>query len=104
MKYIPEPIDLEDIDLGNLSLDIEFISRNIHETWAKQRELQGWSFGPVYDLTDKKHPCIIPYNDLPETEKDIDRATVIQTIKTLLWLGYKIERKDKDETENRTCR
>lgn len=90
MNYKPNPIDLEGIDLEDISNDIEFISKNIHETWAKQRELQGWSFGPVYDITDKKHPCIIPYDDLPESEKDVDRATVTQTIKTLLWLGYKI--------------
>lgn len=97
MNYKPEPIDLDGVDLGNVSSDIEFISQNIHETWAKQRELQGWSFGPVYDLNGKKHPCIIPYDELPESEKDIDRATVTQTIKTLLWLGYKIEKDDTDE-------
>lgn len=33
------------------------------------------------------------YEDLPELEKDMDRQTVIQTIKMLLWMGYNIEKK-----------
>ena len=41
---------------------------------------------------EQTHPCLIEYEALSETEKDIDRATVEQTIKMLLYMGYKIER------------
>lgn len=94
MNYEPNPIDLTEIDLGKIKADIEIISRNIHETWAQQREKQGWKFGSVYDGINKLHPCMIPYEDLPESERDIDRATVEQTIKMLIWLGYNIEKGD----------
>ena len=36
--------------------------------------------------------CLVEYDALPEVEKDMDRATVIRTIKLLLRLGYKIEK------------
>ena len=92
--YTPNPINLSDIELDNrLQEDIEAISKNIHDTWAKQRMLGGWGYGDIYDQLEKKHPCLIAYEQLPEVEKDMDRATVTQTIKMLIHLGYTIEKK-----------
>ena len=93
MEYKPNPVDLSDIDLSeDIKNDVERISMNIHETWAQQRIERGWSYGSVYDSNTKKNPCLIEYDALPEKEKDMDRATVLQTIKMLLRLGYKIEK------------
>lgn len=93
MKYRPNPIDLSGVELSEeLQKDMEHISRNIHETWGKERVQQGWKYGEVYSAKEQTHPCLIEYEALSETEKDIDRATVEQTIKMLLYMGYKIER------------
>ena len=44
------------------------------------------------DDINKKTPCLIPYNRLPEHEKDYDRHTAMQTLKLILSLGYTIKR------------
>lgn len=94
MNYIPEPIDLSDITLDpSLEQDIELISKNIHETWAKQRLLKGWGYGETRDDQEKKHPCMVSYEELPEIEKEMDRATVTQTVKMLIHLGYQIKKR-----------
>lgn len=93
MDYTPNPIDLTKIELSqSIQNDIELISRYIHESWGHERNLQGWKYGEVYNAELKTHPCLIEYDKLPESEKDIDRATVSQTIKMLLYLGYTIEK------------
>ena len=39
---------------------------------------------------EKKHPCLVPYEELSEEEKEYDRNTSIETIKLILKLGFKI--------------
>lgn len=93
MEYNPHPIDLSNIVISeDIHNDMERIARNIHETWAQQRKNRGWGYGVSYDKTEKKHPCMVEYDDLPEIEKDMDRATVEQTIKMLLYMGYHIQK------------
>lgn len=94
MGYQPHPVDLSGIKLDSmLQNDLEAIARNIHETWADQRVRAGWVCGTEDDLERKTHRCLVEYDDLPEPEKDIDRATVTQTIKMLLWMGYEIKKR-----------
>lgn len=89
MKYKPNPVDLSKIEISSeLMADVETISQNIHEVWAKKRIESGWG----YERENNVHPCLVEYASLSETEKDIDRATVTQTIKMLLWLGYEIKK------------
>lgn len=96
MEYEPHPVDLSNIKIDEaLEKDLEEIAKNTHETWAKERKLRGWVYGEIYDETEGKHPCMKEYEDLPELEKDMDRQTVIQTIKMLLWMGYSIEKEDR---------
>lgn len=93
MSYHPNPIDLSHIELSQeLQADLETISKNIHETWAFQRLQEGWGYGDVTDEARRMHPCMVEYEALPEVEKDVDRATVTQTIKMLLHLGYRISK------------
>lgn len=90
-KYIPSPIDTRFITLPH-SLDplIEIMARNVHEVWAKQRMDQGWKYGPRRDDEKKEHPCLVPYEELPEIEKDYDRATSQETLKLIIESGYRI--------------
>jgi hypothetical protein len=55
---------------------------------------QGWTFGPVRDDAHKKHPCLIPYADLPESEKVHDRNTALETLRAVLALGYTVRKAD----------
>ena len=90
-EYIPNPIDTGDVVLPRELIPlVEEMARNVHEVWAKNRMDEGWTYGPVRDDTRKHHPCLIPYEDLPESEKDYDRATSQETLKLILKSGFKI--------------
>ncbi len=91
--YSPTPIDTTAIALpDSLQELLEQLAENTHDVWAATRISQGWSFGPTRDDNAKKHPCLIPYADLPEAEKEYDRKTAAETIKMMLSLGYTIEK------------
>lgn len=51
---------------------------------------QGWTYGEQRDDELKTHPCLVPYEDLPEVEKDYDRNTSIGTLKLIIKFGFKI--------------
>ena len=72
--------------------DIEFIAKGVHEAWQQERTGQGWKYGETTDRARKTHESMIPYEDLTEDEKDLDRRTVKQVIEMLVSLGYRIEK------------
>ena len=90
-EYTPQPIDTTGVELDNrLTALIEQMSKNVHEVWAQNRINQGWQYGPRRDDVLKKHPCLVPYEDLPEEEKQYDRDTAIGTLKLIIKLGFHI--------------
>lgn len=92
-KYTPQPLDTSDIKLPvELEQLVEQMSKNVHEVWAETRINQGWTFGKQRNDELKTHPCLVPYEDLPESEKEYDRNTAIGTLKLIMKLGFKIEK------------
>lgn len=71
---------------------VEKIAKNVHEVWAQNRMDQGWTYGAERNDELKHHPCLVPYEDLPEVEKDYDRDTALGTLKLICKLGFKITR------------
>ena len=91
--YIPKPFDTKSITLTpELSSLIEKTAENLHDVWARKRMNEGWSWGPERNDQKRTTPCLVPYGDLPESEKDYDRSMAVETIKTLLAMGYRIEK------------
>lgn len=89
--YKPSPINTDDIILSEDILELsEKLAENTHEVWSQTRVNDGWTYGEARDDEKKLHPCLIPYGDLPESEKEYDRNTSIQTLKLIVKLGYKI--------------
>lgn len=89
--YNPKPIDTTDVELSKELLELtEKIAENVHEVWAKSRVEQGWSYGEARNDEKKQTPCLVPYCELSETEKDYDRNTAMETLKLISKLGYKI--------------
>ena len=87
--YIPKPIDLSDVELGEDLNDLrEAIAENAHDVWAAERQAQGWTYGPMRDDAKKQTPCMVPYSQLPDSEKKFDRDMAMNTIKLLKKLGY----------------
>ena len=92
-KYTPQPIDTSDITLPvELEQLVEKMSKNVHEVWADARIRQGWTYGEQRNDELKTHPCLIPYDELPDEEKEYDRNTSIGTLKLIMKLGFKISR------------
>ena len=92
-EYIPSPADTQGVNLPEDLLPlIEEMAKNVHEVWSHTRIKDGWTYGPVRDDSNKKHPCLIPYEELPESEKEYDRATSQETLKLILSLGFNISK------------
>lgn len=90
-KYVPNPVDTTDVKLPmELESLVEEMAKNVHEVWAQTRISQGWSFGEERNDAAKKHPCLVPYEELSEEEKTYDRNTSVQTLKLILKFGFKI--------------
>ena len=89
--YTPQPIDTTDVVLPrDLEMLVEQMSRNVHEVWAETRIQQGWTYGEQRNDELKTHPCLVPYEELPECEKEYDRNTSVETLKLIMKLGFKI--------------
>ena len=89
--YLPQPMDTSDVRLPEELLPlIEQMAQNVHEVWAKNRMDQGWTYGIERNDVLKHHPCLIPYEELPEVEKAYDRDTAVSTLKLISKLGFKI--------------
>lgn len=91
MSYQPDPIDVSQVSLSSELLQLtERLAKNTHELWAAQRLAQGWTCGIRRDDVQKHHPCLVPYDQLPESEKEYDRITALGTLKVILKFGYQI--------------
>ncbi len=89
--YKPQPIDTSEITLPRELLEfIEKIAKNTHDVWAVGRIKEGWKYGEVRDDANKLTPCMVEYDELPESEKEYDRNTSLETIKLILKLVYTI--------------
>lgn len=92
--YEPRPINLDDVTLNDELLELrEAIAENAHDVWATARKKEGWAFGVERDDVNKKHPDLIPYSSLPDSEKEYDRLMALDTIKLVKKLGFDIVKK-----------
>ena len=89
--YTPQPIDTQDVVLTEeLNILAEDIAKNVHEVWSQGRMNEGWTYGEERDDSQKHHPCLVPYEELAESEKEYDRKTSQETLKLIMKLGFKI--------------
>ena len=92
--YDPKPIDTNDIALPEELLALtEKIAENVHDVWAVGRISEGWVYGTEKDNEKKTSPDLVPYGELPESEKEYDRNTALETLKLIIKLGYTITKK-----------
>ena len=69
----------------------DILAENAHDKWSKQRIKERWRYGPQRDDNARTNPDLVPYNDLPASEKEYDRKLAMETLKALIALGYRIE-------------
>jgi hypothetical protein len=91
-----QPRPLGDIDTSQVKLPdyihrlTEQLASHIHDIWSRHRLAEGWRYGPHRDDQHKEHPGLVPYDQLPSSERDYDRNTALETLKAILALGYQI--------------
>ena len=91
--YQPKPIDTSNIQLSEeLTELLEALAYNTHEVWSQQRMRDGWRYGEQRDDQAKRHPGLVPYEELSEAEKEYDRRTSCEALKAIIAAGYKIEK------------
>lgn len=84
-------MDTSDVQLPEeLNELVEKMAKNVHDVWAQSRISQGWTYGPERNDALKHHPCLVPYEELPEIERAYDRDTALGTLKLICKLGFKI--------------
>jgi hypothetical protein len=92
LSYDPKPIDTRGVELApDIRPLVDRLAEHNHDVWARQRIADGWTCGETRDDARKRHPGLVPFDDLPEAEKLYDRNAAIETLKALVVLGYRIQ-------------
>ena len=100
--YTPHKINLDDVELDDDLEDLlEAIAENAHDVWAEKRMEEGYVYGKENNSDKDKGPLtnkdLVPYSDLPNSEKQYDRDMAAQTLKLAKRLGFKVTRTNPDE-------
>lgn len=56
--------------------DVERLARAEHTRWVAERSAAGWTHGPVRDNKRKKHPLLVDWDRLDESQRDQNRTIV----------------------------
>lgn len=89
--FVPNPVDISAVILPALVDNIkDKLAENIHEMWALNKIEAGWSWGERRDDLHRIHPCLTSFEKLPAAEKRYDCQLAVQTLKTIISLGYYI--------------
>ena len=72
--------------------EVELLARMEHERWWRDREADGWTFGPVKDVEKKTSPYLVPYDELTEDVKEMDRDAVRGIPSFLAEVGFVVVR------------
>ncbi len=92
MSYVPKSPDLTTVAVPKDLIDlVEQLAEITHDNWVRQRLADGWTHGQRRDDLLKEHPCIVPYDDLPESEKEYDRKISLGVVQGMLALGYRVD-------------
>jgi len=98
--YAPRPLDTSKVVLPSELMEMtEQFAENTHDIWAQQRIADGWKYGKKRNDGKKEHPCLVPYKDLPESEKEYDRRTATEAIRFIVKSGYEIHRAEQPKPD-----
>ena len=92
--YSPTTIDSLHVNLSpDLEELVERLAENNHDHWARKRIEEGWRYGVTRNDNRKEHPDLVPYDQLPESEKEYDRETVVEALKAIVALGFELKKR-----------
>ncbi len=75
----------------HLQLHLELLAEAEHDGWMEDRKKFNWSYDPKRDDDARKHPCLRPFSELEEYQKEKDRNTIRQYPDSLALVGLAVE-------------
>jgi len=72
--------------------EVEQMACMEHELWRGARQAGGWRAGKQKDEKSRLHPDLVPWEDLPELEREKNRKMVRQLPALLARIGYQIDK------------
>lgn len=72
--------------------EVEMLAELEHERWVLERERGDWTFGDTRDNVAKRHPDLVPWEELTEGSRQKDRETVVAIPGLLADVGLGIVR------------
>ncbi|KAL6478075.1 hypothetical protein MHYP_G00139100 [Metynnis hypsauchen] len=98
-NFDPRPISTTNISLPE---KLEYISNKYaehsHDKWSAEKVVLGWKYGDTIDEKAKIHPMLRSYKSLTEKEKEVYRFPVKESLKSMLAMGWNIDRTKEGET------
>ena len=73
--------------------EIERLAEIEHDRWTAERLADGWTSGAVKDVDAKRSPFLVPWADLSEQARDLDRDAVRQIPRVLAAIGFTVVRR-----------
>ncbi len=70
--------------------DLEFLAEMEHKRWMREKINTGWKYAPNTKKEEKLHSALLKWDELPEGEKEKDRALIQQIPNILAKAGYAI--------------
>ncbi|XP_051829609.1 ryanodine receptor 3 [Antechinus flavipes] len=97
-NFDPKPINTINFSLPEkLEYVVTKYAEHSHDKWACDKSQNGWKYGISLDENVKTHPLIRPFKTLTEKEKEIYRWPARESLKTMLAVGWTIERTRESE-------
>jgi hypothetical protein len=75
--------------------EVDELAKYEHERWKREKEAQGWKYGPEMNSDRLEHPDIIEWEKLPELSKDNNRAIIRGLPGILAEVGFDIDRQPR---------
>jgi len=79
--------------------DVEEVAELLHERWVEERVAGGWSTGARRDDDLRIHPDLVPWAELPDERRQIDRDLVRSLPDVLRDAGFTLELRGIDEPD-----
>lgn len=81
--WFEAPVSQRDSCMRGVELALSGVGpAQLHAEWMEYRLAQGWKYGPVKDEWAKRHPCLVPYEDLPR-EQQVKDQLFVAIVRTL---------------------
>ncbi|XP_064003828.1 ryanodine receptor 3 [Pogoniulus pusillus] len=92
-NFDPKPVSTANLVLPEkLEYIVSKYAEHSHDKWAFDKTNTGWKYGVSLDENMKTHPLLRPFKTLTEKEKEIYRWPARESLKTMLALGWSLER------------